>query len=26
VQKSFENFIPDMIKVGANFELVEEQL
>jgi len=23
VAKSFENFIPDMIKVGANFELVE---
>src|SRR5579864_3008643 len=26
VQKSFENFIPDMIKVGANYELVEEKL
>lgn len=24
-EKSFENFIPDMMKVGANFELVEEQ-
>jgi 3-phosphoshikimate 1-carboxyvinyltransferase len=24
-EKSFENFISDMIKVGANFELVEEQ-
>ena len=24
-EKSFESFIPDMIKVGANFELVEEQ-
>ncbi len=23
VEKSFENFIPDMIQVGANFELVE---
>src|SRR5256884_5691351 len=23
-EKSFENFIPDMIKVGAKFELVEE--
>ena len=26
VEKSFESFIPDMLKVGANFELVEEQL
>jgi 3-phosphoshikimate 1-carboxyvinyltransferase len=26
VEKSFEQFIPDMIQVGANFELVEEQL
>ncbi len=26
VEKSFEHFIPDMIKVGANFEIVEEQL
>src|SRR3989449_3273152 len=26
VEKSFEHFIPDMIQVGANFELVEEQL
>jgi 3-phosphoshikimate 1-carboxyvinyltransferase len=26
VEKSFENFIPDMIKVGANFELVEAKL
>ena len=25
VEKSFENFIPDMIKVGANLELVEEK-
>lgn len=24
-EKSFENFIPDMIRVGANFALVEEQ-
>ena len=24
-EKSFENFIPDMVKVGANFALVEEQ-
>jgi len=23
VEKSFETFIPDMIKAGANFELVE---
>ncbi len=26
VEKSFENFIPDMLKVGANFELVEKRL
>ncbi len=26
VVKSFENFIPDMIKVGANFEVVEARL
>jgi 3-phosphoshikimate 1-carboxyvinyltransferase len=26
VGKSFETFIPDMIKAGANFELVEENL
>ncbi len=26
VEKSFENFIPDMIKVGANFEVVEARL
>jgi 3-phosphoshikimate 1-carboxyvinyltransferase len=25
VEKSFENFIPDMIKVGANLELVEKK-
>jgi UDP-N-acetylglucosamine enolpyruvyl transferase len=25
VEKSFENFIPDMRNVGANVELVEEQ-
>lgn len=25
-EKSFENFIPDMIRVGANFELVKERL
>jgi 3-phosphoshikimate 1-carboxyvinyltransferase len=25
VEKSFETFIPDMIQVGANFELVEER-
>ncbi len=25
VEKSFENFIPDMIKIGANFELVKEK-
>jgi 3-phosphoshikimate 1-carboxyvinyltransferase len=25
VEKSFESFIPDMIKVGANFELVEDR-
>ena len=24
VEKSFENFIPDMTNIGANFELVEE--
>jgi 3-phosphoshikimate 1-carboxyvinyltransferase len=24
-EKSFENFIPDMIQIGANFALVEEQ-
>jgi 3-phosphoshikimate 1-carboxyvinyltransferase len=26
VEKSFETFIPDMINLGANFELVEEEL
>jgi 3-phosphoshikimate 1-carboxyvinyltransferase len=26
VEKSFENFIPDMKKAGANFELVEEKV
>src|SRR5947209_7562249 len=26
VEKSFENFIPDMLKVGANFELMEKRL
>ena len=25
-EKSFENFIPDMRNIGANFELVEKQL
>ncbi len=25
-EKSFENFIPDMIQIGANFTLVEEQV
>lgn len=25
-EKSFENFIPDMISIGANFELVKERL
>jgi len=24
VEKSFERFIPDMIEVGANFEIVKE--
>jgi len=26
VEKSFENFIPDMLKIGANFELMEKRL
>ncbi len=26
VEKSFENFIPDMVQVGANFEILERQL
>ena len=26
VEKSFENFIPDMRKIGANFDLVEKQV